>query len=473
MRRLVLTSLILGCGADERPQAAPLAAASAAPAPSPTAAPVLRVRARRAEGAAIAGAELELWSGLDAARESRLAAVTTDAAGAAELPLPAPRAEFLRLRATLAGSPPLERPLDPRDAALELTLEATGAEAPRVRVAGPVGTRTEALWAALEQEASWSTGQQERVAEATPGELAAACERAAAAGRGATPQVRALALAFALGRGCGPAPGELAAELEAIGADEPIWALRPELIEAPLAALALAEGSAAARAAFIEKVIAAHASASLVAELLFQRLVESEDEAQARKLVASLRQPRFAGTRAAASAHSFDPDHLRPGTEIPAFTARTLDGATISRESLRGRPYVLDFWGTWCGGCVEEMPTLHAAYAAANGVERPPRDARGWRAFTPPAEPAVLFISVASDDTPANLAAFRRERWPMPWVNVLDEDTPGAVTKTLQVDKFPTALFVDARGIIVQRDGDLREGALALARTSPAGERRP
>ena len=118
-------------------------------------------------------------------------------------------------------------------------------------------------------------------------------------------------------------------------------------------------------------------------------------------------------------------------------------------------------------------PTLHAAYAAANGVERPPRDARGWRAFTPPAEPAVLFISVASDDTPANLAAFRRERWPMPWVNVLDEDTPGAVTKTLQVDKFPTALFVDARGIIVQRDGDLREGALALARTSPAGERRP
>lgn len=468
LRRLVLTSLIFGCGADERPQAAALAAASVAAAPSPTAAPALRVRARRAEGAALAGVEVELWSGLDAARESRLAAATTDAAGAAELPLPAPRAEFLRLRATLAGSPPLEQPLDPRDVALELTLEVTGAGAPRVRVAGPVGTRTEALWAALEREVSWSMGQHGRVTEATPGELAAACERAAA-GRGATPQVRALALAFALGRGCGPAPGELAAELEAIGADEPIWALRPELIEAPLAALALDEGSAAARAAFIEKVIAAHAHAPLVAELLLRRLIESEDEAQARELVASLKQPRFAGTRAAASAHSFDPDHLRPGTEIPAFTARTLDGATISRESLRGRPYVLDFWGTWCGGCVEEMPTLHAAYAAANGVERPPRDARGWRAFTPPAEPAVLFISVASDDTPENLAAFRRERWPMPWVNVLDEDTPGAVTKTLQVDKFPTALFVNARGIIVQRDGDLREGALALARTSPAG----
>jgi thiol-disulfide isomerase/thioredoxin len=34
------------------------------------------------------------------------------------------------------------------------------------------------------------------------------------------------------------------------------------------------------------------------------------------------------------------------------------DGQVLAMASLRGKPLVLNFWGTWCPPCVKEMPEL-------------------------------------------------------------------------------------------------------------------
>jgi cytochrome c biogenesis protein CcmG/thiol:disulfide interchange protein DsbE len=50
------------------------------------------------------------------------------------------------------------------------------------------------------------------------------------------------------------------------------------------------------------------------------------------------------------------------GKPAPAFSLPSLQDASypVSTEELQGRPWVLNVWGTWCGGCREEHDTLLA-----------------------------------------------------------------------------------------------------------------
>lgn len=46
----------------------------------------------------------------------------------------------------------------------------------------------------------------------------------------------------------------------------------------------------------------------------------------------------------------------------PDFTVTTLDGKTISKSSLEGKPTLLMFWASWCGTCQRELPNVKALY---------------------------------------------------------------------------------------------------------------
>src|SRR5579862_1225738 len=57
------------------------------------------------------------------------------------------------------------------------------------------------------------------------------------------------------------------------------------------------------------------------------------------------------------------PSYRQGEASIAGSTARdfslTLDGKSTHLSDLRGKVVVLNFWGSWCGPCVEEAPALN------------------------------------------------------------------------------------------------------------------
>jgi len=105
------------------------------------------------------------------------------------------------------------------------------------------------------------------------------------------------------------------------------------------------------------------------------------------------------------------------------FTATTTDGRAFDLASYRGKPTVINIFGSWCGPCNEEAPAL-AAFARAH--------------------PDVGFVGVAVNDTAAAAAAFGR-KYGLPYPIVLD--TKGSISDLFKADVVPITVFLDKDGV--------------------------
>lgn len=50
------------------------------------------------------------------------------------------------------------------------------------------------------------------------------------------------------------------------------------------------------------------------------------------------------------------------GNRAPDFTLQTSDGNSVTLSTLRGKIVIVNFWATWCGPCVAEMPNFQEIY---------------------------------------------------------------------------------------------------------------
>jgi thiol-disulfide isomerase/thioredoxin len=58
---------------------------------------------------------------------------------------------------------------------------------------------------------------------------------------------------------------------------------------------------------------------------------------------------------------------LKLGATLPDFTAKDLNGKSVSLKTYKGKVLLLDFWATWYGPCKSELLTLRRAYEKYKG----------------------------------------------------------------------------------------------------------
>ena len=116
-----------------------------------------------------------------------------------------------------------------------------------------------------------------------------------------------------------------------------------------------------------------------------------------------------------------------------AIGGRDLTGAPVDTAALRGRPLVLNVWGSWCAPCRTEAPVLRTVSAEYAG--------RG-----------VRFLGINVKDNPAAATAFER-RYDISYASLDDQSGKAtlALSRYLPASVVPATLVLDAEGRVAAR----------------------
>jgi thiol-disulfide isomerase/thioredoxin len=149
----------------------------------------------------------------------------------------------------------------------------------------------------------------------------------------------------------------------------------------------------------------------------------------------------LAVTLTGGSGQASDRDYIGGGTSAwlykaghrpaaPGFSGTTLTGAPLKSSSYKGKVVVLNFWGSWCGPCRGEAPTLAVLSEKY-------------------AKSGVSFLGDDVGDTPTNALTFTKSMGiTYPSLNDPGYQIAQDFGTAVLINDTPTTLVIDSTGHI-------------------------
>ena len=128
--------------------------------------------------------------------------------------------------------------------------------------------------------------------------------------------------------------------------------------------------------------------------------------------------------------------------QLPSVTLKTMDGKTVRTDTLsnNGKPFIIDFFATWCKPCNRELKAIQEVYEE-------------WQEET-----GVKLIAVSIDQA-QNINKVKPLVDSYGWEYEVLLDPNSDFKRALGIQMIPYTLIVDGKGNIVYKHNGYTEGA--------------